>query len=193
MCKEKNAQNSNNKLGVQQAIMYFNNVTNQVRSIAASVVTKTDKMINTAIHNAGQSGSLPNKIVSLTLSAAAAYAVGVNPIYIAFTVGYAVFFALATVPRWVLEASIIANLLIISTFTLPESNVTAFEYLILLKLFFEGMCCLFDKVVQFWANLTKDQEHSYYYMWFWFTWCTYFVAQFLFGFAEGFTHSISGM
>lgn len=191
---EKNHAKSNKPRGLK-TIMYFN-VINRVPVIAISVLTKADQMVKTAIYNAGQPGSLPNKIMSLTLTAAAAYAVGVNPIYIAFTAVYALFFVLTTAPRWVVEASVTANLLAISAFTLPETSVTALEYLILIKILLELWCCAFDKLTQIYARLTKGREHSYYFIWILFTWSVSYLATqsspYLQGFFEGLIQGLAG-
>ncbi len=155
--------------------MYFNAITSLTSALtsARSYCEVLVKQINT---NLWSTGSLPNKIMSLTLTAAAAYAVGVNPIYIAFTAVYALFFVLTTTPRWVVEASVTANLLAISAFTLPETSVTALEYLILIKILLELWCCAFDKLTQLYARLTKDREHSYYFMWILFTWSVSYIT-----------------
>jgi hypothetical protein len=175
--------------------MNFTTVTNQVRSIFSIATTKANKLIDKGIYNAGQSGSTPNKIVSLALSSAAAYAVGVNPVYIAFVVVYSTLFVVCTAPRWILETAIALNLLIISATTLPQGSVTALVILLLGKLTLELICCIYDKLTQLWASLTKDKKHSYYFIWVMFTWILVFMAQpnpFIQGFTQGLAQGLSG-
>ena len=139
--------------------MYFN-VINQIRSIVS-------KKVSNAVQNAGKSGSTPNKIVSLATSFAAAYAVGIDPTYVAIVVMCSVLFFLPqlTVPRWLMEVLVAANLIIISTTTLPQHSVNALIAALALVKFVEGFCCLSDKFIQAYAAWTADKKHSYYFYW----------------------------
>jgi hypothetical protein len=129
------------------------------------------------------------------LSSAAAYAVGVNLAYITFVVVYSALFVVCTAPRWVLEAAIAMNLLIISATTLPQGGVTALTTLLLGKLTLELTCCIYDKLTQLWALLTKDKKHSYYFIWVVFTWTLVLMAQpnpFIQGFTQGLVEGLAG-
>jgi len=139
-------------------------------------------------------GSIPNKLISLALSASAAYAVGIPPWYIGVTV-VASFLTLAS-PRWIFELCVVSNLLLLTAYTMPEASLTTLEYLILLKLLLELFCVAFDKLTQFYAAITADQRHSYYFLWSLFTWSVALAVTncpFIDGFIAGFKASISGM
>lgn len=137
---------------------FTNNVTNQVRSIADVVATTVKQMM----YNAGQPGSTPNKVISVLLSSAAAYAVGVEFVYVAFATVYTILFVLPT-PRWVVETSM-ASLLLLSAAALPQDRTISLAMLLLSKLILETWFCFWDKFIQFYAAKTVDQKHSYYYM-----------------------------
>lgn len=171
------------------------NLINSTASIAVSITstlitgaTKVVTAIETAVLNIKKQailpGSVPNKLVSLALISASAYAVGVNLVYISFVMLYAVIFALRTVPRWLLEVAVIVNFIAIGFMTLPESGVTTFEYLVLFKAIFEILCCIFDKLVQAYASLTRNQRHSYYFLYVMFTYTIYFAVAFAIGFIQ---------
>ena len=145
-------------------------------------------------------GSIPNRLLSLALSAGAAYYVGISPWYIAVTIlvtGYFMFLLPGT-SRLLFEAGVTANLLFIAITTLPETAVTALEFLIIFKLMLELFCLIFDRMLQLYSSMTKDQKHSYYFA------LTIFIflmkvgvvnygAPFVNGFIDGFQATISGM
>lgn len=143
--------------------MYFiNNTTVNLVSGLMTARTWCDKLVKKINNNLWEKGSLPNKLLMLGLNSAAAYAVGVNPAYIGVMVLVTTFFCLNTTPRWMLEAAVIANLVLIAASTLPEASVTTLEYLILCKILVELFCSAMDKAIQLFARLTKDRKHSYY-------------------------------
>lgn len=148
-----------------------------------------EKIVKKINNNLWNTGSLPNKLLMLGLNSAAAYAVGVNPVYIATMVIFTTFFCLSTTPRWLLEAAVITNLIIIATSTLPEANVTQLEYLILFKIIFELICSAMDKGIQLFASLAKDGKHSYYL----FFLIAVATAKFLIGFGVGFCQGYYGL
>jgi len=209
--------NSNNKSGVQQIMSILNNndraasVKNAAQAKFAKFFANADTKANavekeTKVEDSvyldlkeTTQGSIPNRLVSLALSAGAAYVVGLNPCYIAITVavtGYFMFLLPGT-SRLIFEASLLANLLIIALATLPETAVTALEYLMVFKLLLELLCLAFDRLTQFYAVLTADKKHSYYLFLTLFIFlvkvCVVYVNPFLNGFVDGFQSGISGM
>lgn len=168
--------------------MYFiNNTTTNLVSTLVSARNYCEALVKEINTNLWGTGSLPNKLLMLGLNSAAAYAVGVNPSYIGVMVLVTTFFCLNTTPRWMLEAAVIANLVLIAVSTLPESNVTQLEYLILFKLVFELICSIFDKAIQLFARLTKDRKHSYYFIFLLALTAVKFVVGFGIGFYQGFS------
>ena len=164
---------------------FTNNATVNLVSGLMTVRTWCEKIVEKINNNLWKQGSLPNKLISITLNSAAAYAVGVNPAYIAMMVLFTVYYCLNTTPRWILEAAVTANLVIIATSTLPEASVTQLEYLILFKICFELICSIADKGIQLFARLTKNRKHSYYFFFLLFITAAKFLTGFSIGFYQG--------
>jgi hypothetical protein len=169
--------------------MYFtNNTTTNLVSSLISTRNYCEKLIKQINTNLWGTGSLPNKLAMLGLNTAAAYAVGVNPAYLGMVVVFTTFFCLNTTPRWLLEAAIISNLFIITASTLPEANLTQLEYLILFKIIFELLCSLTDKAIQLYSRLTKNCQHSYYFVLI----LVLTAGKYLVGFGIGFYQGFNG-
>lgn len=169
--------------------MYFTNTSTALVSGFTTVRTKCEQVVKKINTNLWGKGSLPNKLIMLTLNTAAAYAVGVNPAYLVMTVLFTSFFCLGTTPRWMLETAIVSNFVLIAASTLPEANVAQLEYYILFKIIFELFCSVMDKIIQLFARLAKDKKHSYYF----FLLLGLTAAKYLIGFGIGFYQGISGM
>lgn len=145
--------------------MNFTSATTNLFATATIAFQKGLDLFNSAVLvPKGVPHSVPNKILSVALTGAAAYYCGF-PVWI---VGLQCFFAfLATFQsrRWFVEVATIYPLIVVGVFALEPTNSITFAVLLVYKCFLEVYCHCADRIIRKLAALTADKAHSYYYFW----------------------------
>lgn len=158
-----NRQAVKNAMNGEKTGFTFNGVTTPLVDFTKTLKTGLGVFNQAVLVPKGAKHSVLNKIVSVGLTATAAYYCGF-PTWLIIIQTLLAVIASFEARRWFIEFGMIYPFMV-TAITLQPNAIITFAVLVTYKSFLEIYCHIADRIIRALAALTADKAHSYYYFW----------------------------